>query len=278
MRQLEAPRLARHRAGKRALLVAEQLGFEQRVGNRRAVDRDKRPVGARAERVQAAREQLLAGAALAFEQHRRVGGRGAVQLLQHLAERRVLADDPRRAAPLGQLLLQQDVLGQHAPLRDGALHHQQQVIGIDRLGEKVRRPLVHRGHGVLNAAVRGHDDHRQLGVELLGRAQDAKPVAGRQLEIGEDHGRARLAKLLNGFRLVARFEDDVALRLERMAQHGAQRILVFDKEDGKRGYRGHQTCFMSLDCPSSTESHATMSAEPRRSSRRATTSILRRTE
>ena len=158
---------------------------------------------------------------------------------------RILADDPRRPAPLGHLLLQEDVLGHHPSLRDGALHHQQQVIGIDRLGEKVGRPLAHRGHGVLNAAVRGHDDDGQLGVELLGRSQDAEPVAGGQLEIGEHHGRARLTELMNRFWLVSRFEDEVSLRLERMAQHGAQRILVFDKEDGKRRYRCHQTCFMS---------------------------------
>ena len=57
------------------------------------------------ERVERAREQLLAGAALAFEQHGGVGGGRAVQLLQHLRSRGILADDARRAAPLGQLLL-----------------------------------------------------------------------------------------------------------------------------------------------------------------------------
>ena len=79
MRQLETARLARVGAGERALLVAEQLGLEQRLGNRGAVDGDERPVVARAERVQRAREQLLAGAALALEQHRRVGRRSTLQ-------------------------------------------------------------------------------------------------------------------------------------------------------------------------------------------------------
>ena len=73
------PGLRCGRAGERALLVAEQLGLEQVLRDRRAVDRDKRAVGARTERVERAREQLLAGAALAFEQHRRVGRRRAVQ-------------------------------------------------------------------------------------------------------------------------------------------------------------------------------------------------------
>ena len=130
----------------------------------------------------AAGEQLLAGAALALEQHGRVGGRGAVQLLQHLAQLGVLADDARRAAALGQLLLQQDVLGEHPALRDRPLDHQQQVIGIDGLGQEVHRPFLHRRHRVLDAAVGGHDDDLQLGVELLGRAQHAEAVAVRQLQ------------------------------------------------------------------------------------------------
>ena len=62
-------------AGERALLVAEQLALEQRRGNRGAVDGDERPVAARAQRVERAREQLLAGAALAAQQHRGVGRR-----------------------------------------------------------------------------------------------------------------------------------------------------------------------------------------------------------
>ena len=49
-------------AGERALLVAEQLALEQRLGDRRAVDRDERERRARAELVDRLRDQLLAGA------------------------------------------------------------------------------------------------------------------------------------------------------------------------------------------------------------------------
>ena len=79
VRQLELAGLARHRAGEGALLVAEELGLEQVVGNRRAVDRHERAVGPRAQRVQRPREQLLARAALPFEQHRRIRARRALQ-------------------------------------------------------------------------------------------------------------------------------------------------------------------------------------------------------
>src|SRR4029079_19337842 len=83
MRELEAARLAGVRAGERAFLVSEELGFEQRLWNRRAVDRDERPVRAPAERVQRARDQFLACAALAEQQHRRVGRGRAVDRRHH---------------------------------------------------------------------------------------------------------------------------------------------------------------------------------------------------
>ena len=59
-------------AGERALDVAEQVALDQRLGRRAAVEHDERAVLARRRVVDAARHQLLAGAALAEEQHRRV--------------------------------------------------------------------------------------------------------------------------------------------------------------------------------------------------------------
>ena len=141
---------------------------------------------------------------------------------------------PRRSASSS---LQQHVLGEHAALRQRALDHQQQVIGIDRLGQEVHRPFLHRRHRVLDAAVGGHHDDRQFRVELLGGAQHAEAVAVGQLEIGQHDGGPRLAHLLDGLGLVARFDHGVALRFERMAQHGAQRVLVLDEENRGRRHR-----------------------------------------
>ena len=41
-------------------------------------------------------QQLLAGAGFTGDEHRRVGRRHALDLLQHLAERAIVADDARR--------------------------------------------------------------------------------------------------------------------------------------------------------------------------------------
>src|SRR5262245_10841086 len=57
--------------GERAALEPEQLRFEQRVGNRRAVDVDESRVSARTGLVNEMRDQSLAGAGLALDQDRR---------------------------------------------------------------------------------------------------------------------------------------------------------------------------------------------------------------
>src|SRR5688572_1668638 len=277
MRQLEAAGFPRDGARERALLVPEQFRFEQRVRNRRAVDRHEGRVGAGTERMQAAGKQLLARAALSFQEHRGISRSCAVQLLQDVTELAILADDPRRAPPFGHLLLEEDVFRHHAALRDGALHHQQQVIRIDRLGEEVRGALTHGPDGILNAAVGGHHDHRQLGIELLGGTQDAEAIADGQLEVGEDDGGTRLPDLVHGLGLVARLEDDVSLRLEGVAQHLPQRILVFDEENGKRAYCRHQTCVISIDCLIFYRISRHKESRTTPSSRRARTSTRRRT-
>ena len=66
-------------AGEGAALDAEELRLEQSLGDRRAVDRDERPRAARRELVQRARRELLAGAALAGEENRRLRCRRGVR-------------------------------------------------------------------------------------------------------------------------------------------------------------------------------------------------------
>ena len=69
--RLEQPALLHARVGERAALVAEQLALEQLLGQRRAGDVHERPRRAVAGVVNHLRDEVLAGAALAGEQHRR---------------------------------------------------------------------------------------------------------------------------------------------------------------------------------------------------------------
>ena len=151
-------------AGERALLVAEQLGLEQRFGNRGAVDGDERAVGARA-RARAARARTApcrcrSRLRAARSRRSRAARCSATDHLLQLRRprRRSAARRGARPAPPSA----GSVLGRQPPLRERALDHQQQMVGIDRLGEEVERAFLHRRHRVLDAAERGHHDDRQL--------------------------------------------------------------------------------------------------------------------
>src|SRR5437016_8552570 len=73
----EVPGCVADRAGESAAHVPEELALEQRLGWRAAVDGQERPLAARAVRVDGACDELLAGAALAEEEHRAAPGRNA---------------------------------------------------------------------------------------------------------------------------------------------------------------------------------------------------------
>jgi len=108
------------------------------------------------------------------------------------------------------------------------------VIGIDRLGQEVHRALFHRGDRILDAAVGGHHHHLQFGVDLFGGAKDAEAVADGKLQVGKDDDWASPLQLLHSLGFIDRFEHGMAMRFERMPQHRAEGVFVFDDENGER--------------------------------------------
>src|SRR5207244_4294375 len=80
-------------AGEGALLVAEQLALQQLIRDGRAVEGQKRRPGSGAVLVDGAGDYLLAGAALAGDQHRDSLSRNAANGLVDLAHRGAGADD-----------------------------------------------------------------------------------------------------------------------------------------------------------------------------------------
>ena len=86
------PGARRDGAGERALLVAEELALEHALGERLAVDGDERPADALAPVVEHARDELLAGAALALDQHGRAARRDAAHEVEQLAAPRARGD------------------------------------------------------------------------------------------------------------------------------------------------------------------------------------------
>ena len=96
VRRLRAPDAALAGVGERPLLVSEKLGLDQRLRQRRTVERDKWLVLAQGQALQRAGDQLLARAARATDQHRRVRRRHLTDLLIHRAHFAAVADDVAR--------------------------------------------------------------------------------------------------------------------------------------------------------------------------------------
>ena len=80
-------------AGERAAHVAEELRFEQRLGNRAAVERDEAMHAARAVLVNRARDHFLAAAGFARDEDRAARRRDGLEQLEQLRHRAALADD-----------------------------------------------------------------------------------------------------------------------------------------------------------------------------------------
>ena len=91
--ELEAADLAGQGAGERALLAAEQLALDEPGRQRGAVDLDDQAAVATAVRWIGLGDELLAGAGLAANEHRGVGGRDLLHQAQDLPDGDALPDD-----------------------------------------------------------------------------------------------------------------------------------------------------------------------------------------
>ena len=91
--QFEFARTSGDRTGECASPMTEEFAFEQSLRNRGAVDGDERLAAAVAGIVNEARQQLLAGSALGFDQHIGAGAGCRASALQRPQQQRRLADD-----------------------------------------------------------------------------------------------------------------------------------------------------------------------------------------
>src|SRR5882724_1584146 len=128
VRQLEPSQATLGGARERALLVAEQLALEQRLGQRRAVYGDEGLAVPGREVVDRAGNQLLPRARLAFDQHRRRDRRHLLDLHQHFLDRRRFAEDA------GALL--------QAPPLDEPPHRRRDFGRIGRLYQPIGEPQL----------------------------------------------------------------------------------------------------------------------------------------
>ena len=186
------------RAGEGAALVAEQLGLQEGIGDRRAVDRQETSGPAGAGVVDGARHELLARAALAQDHHARVDGGRLADLVEQPEDGPGLAHHPAQDGRAVELTLEEPVRVAAAALVEAQPYHGEELVGRERFVQVVPGPHLHRLHGRLHRGEGGDQDDDGVGVGLLGRPQDFEAAQVGHPEVDHDdvdgratHHRAR---------------------------------------------------------------------------------------
>ena len=230
VRLLEASLPVADGAGERAAHVAEQLGLEQRLGNRAAVQRDEPMHAPRAVVVNRARHDFLAGAGLAGDQNRAVGRRDGLEQLEEPRHRPALADDAFEPVALFELRAQIRVLRLQPPLLERRVEHVQQFVDLKRLADEIRRAALDGFDRILHRSVAGDDDGDDVGVAGDGGFDDRGAVDAGQPQVRDDDVEGEFGEPRD--RGLARFGllDLIAAVGQLLGDGLPQRRLVFDQQ------------------------------------------------
>ena len=227
------------RAGERALLVAEQDRLDQCFGERAAVDGDERLAAPLRAALDRARQELLADAGFAFDQHGNVRLGSALGKPHRAGHRIRTGDDVAKGehagvAPIGAAEL---VFQRVDP--EGVLDRKLQPLGADRLDDEVDCAGAHRRDDGLDRAVRRLHDRRHRDLALAQALEHAHAVkighdkvendeADRRT-IGRLDPRQRRRARVYGFHVVAEPPR------HRFQQAALNWIVVDDKDEGGHG-------------------------------------------
>ncbi len=167
--------------------MPEQFRFEQRLRNRAAIHRHERLVAPRAGPMDRTGEQFLAGAGVAVDENARIRIGDEPRLAQQILHPRAARDDAR--APLARHVraLERRIAGD-AKRRGDLL---QELLTVERLGQKSEHAALRRGDGVRNGSVRREDDHRQRRMLAVNRLEQLQAVDAGHSQIGDDDPRSR---------------------------------------------------------------------------------------
>ena len=223
-------------------------------------------VGARRMAMERARHQLLAGAALALNQHRRAARRRAGDQIEDRLHLRAAADDlveavRARPQPVAQLA----VLAHEPAALDGVAEHGQHFVVLERLREVVERALLGRRDGAFDRAERRDHDDRQLVVQAPDVLEHLDAVLVGQHEV-EQHGvDGRLAERVEALLGRRGRRHAVALDDEQRLERFADDFLVVDDEDrGGDGVMGAVSCLCQAAAPAASTGDSAASGSARR--------------
>ena len=230
MRLFETALPSADRAGESATDVPEQLGFEQRLRNGAAVERDEpvRPPGTVV--MNGPRDHFLAGPRFAGDQDRAARPSHRLQQLKQRLHGSAAAENAAKLIPLFELRSQVGVLGREPPLLHRFLKHVHQLVELKRLGDEVRRAALDRLDRVLHRAEPRDHNRDDPGIALASRLNHASPVHAGHPEVGNHDVESKLVKKLERSLAAIRFDDVEAALVEAFRHQAPQhRLVVYEQ-------------------------------------------------
>ena len=136
--------------------------------------------------VDGARDQLLADAGLALDQHRNGRRRGLLGGAQHAVHAGAAGDDVLEGERAGAAALDAVEFAFERARGERVAQRHLQALGADRLDHEVGRARAHRIDDVVDAAVRGLHDHRDAQARLAHPGEHAQAVEIGHHEVEND--------------------------------------------------------------------------------------------
>ena len=218
-------------AGERAAHVAEELALEQRLRDGGAVLDEQGSVPPRTAAVDGARDQLLARAGLALDQHRDRTPRRPVDEREQRPQARRGPDEKVLVGGAARDRRQLGAAGIHAREHrapERLAHEHGQLLDVARmLGHVVGGPELHGRDGeLLRARPGGHDD-RHLAAHRPQRADDVRVLGVGEPEIGHHAAdRGISERLERAAQAVDGGHADAGLHAEQRLAHARRMVRV----------------------------------------------------
>ena len=233
VRAVEQSRLRALGVGERTLRVPEQLALQQRLGHRRAVDGHEGPAATVAPLVDRARDDLLAGAALAGDEHGGVGRRDALDQVVCLLHRGALPDEGVESRQPSRLQAQPLHLLAQAAVRRRPVDRDREDVELDRLVDEVVGAHADGSDRRVEAAERGEHDDGHVGAAAHDALAKLEAAEAAHVEIRHDD--VEVLRVERPERLVRRRSrlDDEASLAEPESEGLAQRRVVIDQKDSR---------------------------------------------
>ncbi len=209
--------------------IAEQRLVGDGVRQSRAVHCHEAPGATCAPTMQQLRDELLAGAGLAFDQHVDVDARQLADGLAQPNHDGCLAEQRQALFGLGGGQAQATIFQDQAPHLERAAHAGDHVIGGKWLCDEIERALLQCSHCHGDIAMTRHQDHREFRIAGQSGIQHAMPIHARHADIGdEDARKVGVQARQRGVPVTISFDIQPG-DCKRIRQRDTKSIIVIDK-------------------------------------------------